>query len=142
MREENWFLALKALIALVVSWFLQFPPLLYTWFLFVLLDVVTGFSVAWRARKVKSAKMFTGGLKKVGILIIILVIYLLEHGLDSFPLLGWLPIAEITLSYYLLAEALSVCENLSLLGAPVPPWLVKRLRVYHEEIEDRLDVSD
>lgn len=134
--ERIWVL-IKIAFAAAVAWFLAFPTVLDVLLALIALDVITGFWCAWFHHRIQSTRMFVGGLKKCGIIIVVGLVYLVQHALNNTVLLSSIPLAEMVCVYYILSEALSILENLALMGVPVPLWLTRKLRIYHEEIENR-----
>lgn len=134
--ERIWVL-IKIAVAAAVAWFMSFPTVLDVLLALIALDIITGFWCAWFHHRIESTKMFSGGLKKCAIILIIGLVYLIQHALNNTAFLDSVPLAEMVCIYYILSESLSVLENLSLLGVPVPLWLTRKLRIYYEEIENR-----
>ena len=97
---------------------------------------------AWNAGELSSRVGLWGILKKVGYLVIVgvacVVDWLLRYGADS---LGWdWPVdflfASIVIIWLVINELLSILENVSAIGAPVPGFLqalLKKLKVHTED---------
>lgn len=74
----------------------------------IMVDFITGFIKAIKNKEISSEKIFFGGFKKITILIIVAVAYQLELGLGTnFNL------REITITYYIIQELVSVIQNAS-----------------------------
>ena len=107
-----------------------------------LTDYATGMTKAWNAGELSSRVGLWGILKKVGYLVIVgvacVVDWLLRYGADS---LGWnWPVdflfASIVIIWLVINELLSILENVSAIGAPVPGFmqaLLKKLKVHTED---------
>ena len=108
----------------------------------MVLDYITGMAKAWHAGELSSRVGLWGILKKVGYLVIVgvacVVDWLLRYGADS---LGWnWPVdflfASIVIIWLVINELLSILENVSAIGAPVPGFLqalLKKLKVHTED---------
>lgn len=108
----------------------------------MLLDYATGMTKAWNAGELSSRVGLRGILKKVGYLVIVgvaaVVDWLLRYGADT---LGWdWPVeflfASIVIIWLVINELLSILENVSAIGAPVPGFLqalLKKLKVHTED---------
>ena len=99
----------------------------------MVLDYITGMAKAWHAGELSSRVGLWGILKKVGYLVIVgvacVVDWLLRYGADS---LGW----SWPVDFLVINELLSILENVSAIGAPVPGFmqaLLKKLKVHTED---------
>ena len=90
--------------------------------IFIIVDIVTGYIVAWRDHNVSSSVMRSGIAKKAGEVLLVLSIEILTVALDLSP--------DITKFFSLLVtftEINSNLENLIALGVPVPLSIKNRL---------------
>jgi toxin secretion/phage lysis holin len=94
-------------------------PLLYTLVGFTAADCLTGFAKAVVRRELRSARMFSGGLKKLVIYVVVAVAAALDRLLPAQNL----AFRSLTIGYYLANEGLSVLENAALCGLPLPERL-------------------
>lgn len=115
----NWeFTGLKVLISTLVGFITSFlggsDSILELLIFMIIIDVVTGFIKGVKNKEISSEKIFFGGFKKITILIIVAVTYQLELGLGTnFNL------REITITYYIIQELVSVIQNASVFtGVP------------------------
>ena len=92
--------------------------------LMICLDFLTGFIKALAMKSLSSQKMFTGGVRKIGILLIVAA----ANVIDSVMELGGL-LRSVTISYFIANEGISFLENWSQLGLPVPQKLRNMLAV-------------
>ena len=112
----------------------QFASLL--WMLIVpvalmVLDFITGFANAWAKGEVISSKMRTGGVKKLGE-IVVLGIGLLFMGGFNMP-----KAIEAFLSLYIcVMELVSIAENLRDMGVPLPWIFRKGLKDIEKELNE------
>ena len=104
--------------------------------LFMLLDYFTGLAVGWlnKSRKTENGALsseigFIGFAKKIGILIAVSVACVLDKLAGSDVLRDAVIIAYIT------NEAISIIENLGIIGVPIPYKLRKAIEVLKEEEE-------
>ena len=99
----------------------------------ITLDYLTGVAAAWRQKRLNSETGAQGLLGKVGILVLVALAHVLDGLLGaSEPLLR-----TAAIYWYIANEALSITENLGLLGVPIPPQIVEaleRLRGRGEEV--------
>ena len=111
-------------------------------FIMVTLDYVTGMISAAVTRRLSSQRGFLGILKKLCYFIVVCV----GAGIDRLLLLiadtvglhlGLsLTVSVFVTSWLIINEAISVLENLALIGVPVPPFLgrlIRRLKVSVEQ---------
>lgn len=90
----------------------------WIWFfvLAVLFDILTGFAKSMVTHKVTSTKGTDGLIKHSTLLLIVIVLYPL------FEVSGFAPVADALVTFYILFYGVSVVENLSQMGLPVPSW--------------------
>lgn len=115
----NWeFTGLKVLISTLVGYVTGFlggtDKILELLIFMIMVDFITGFIKGIKNKNLNSDKIFFGGFKKITILIIVAVAYQLELGLGTnFNL------REITITYYIIQELVSVIQNASVFtGVP------------------------
>mgnify|MGYP003554616556 CR=1 FL=1 len=84
--------------------------------MFIVLDFISGMICAWVEKKVSSKVLYVGGIKKLGILIIVALAAQLDHIIGSNTAI--LRTAAIT--YYIANEGFSILENWGNLGLPLP----------------------
>lgn len=115
--------SIQGLLAVVggfLGWFLgELNGLLYALIAFVVVDYITGVLVALLERRLSSEMGFRGILKKVFIFVLvgignIIDIYLLKNGSA---------IRTAVIFFYLSNEGISILENCSNAGLPIPDKL-------------------
>jgi len=97
-----------------------------------LIDILTGMSVGIKCRELNSTRGLNGVVKHVCVIALILVVY---------PYMGLLnlePYANAFVGFYIVNYLISILENLTKLGAPVPKF-VKR---YLFKVKDYLEEGD
>lgn len=127
MKDQG---AIKMMIAVAIAmhgWFFPLRADLVTIvFALVAFDTITGFLRAYRWSQVSSSGFFRFALKMVVFYIMLATASLLDR-----LLVVNLPVSALALTcgYLATTEALSILENISELGFPVPSWLVSLLRL-------------
>jgi len=111
----------KLLFSIIVVLFAPFKIALLILFIMVLMDTLTGCIYAFRIKKFSSAKLRRGLGKFIMYTSSIVVVRLLEIGISE--VFKTTTFTNVTVSYLVLTESLSVLENLALLGAPLPMGL-------------------
>ena len=106
-----------------------FDGYLYTLLGFILIDYLTGIMVAMALRQVSSEIGFVGILKKM----LILVMVALGHLLDQNLLGGGATMRTAVIFFYVANEGISITENLTRLGFPIPAKLKQVLAQLNEE---------
>jgi toxin secretion/phage lysis holin len=96
-----------------------FDGYLYTLLGFILIDYLTGVMAAIAKRQISSEIGFVGILKKI----LILIIVAMGHLLDQNLLGGGAAMRTAVIFFYTANEGISITENLSRLGFPIPARL-------------------
>ncbi len=142
MKENTIKAALAAALGALCAYGIQLLVPVLVLLVVMVLDYITGMAKAWHAGELSSRVGLWGILKKVGYLVIVgvacVVDWLLRYGADS---LGWSwPVdflfASIVIIWLVINELLSILENVSAIGAPVPGFLqalLKKLKVHTED---------
>ena len=84
--------------------------------IFMVIDFISGFSKAWALKEFDSSKFYIGGVKKIGILLIVAV----AAQLDQLIHIDSMALRTVTISYYIANEGFSVLENWGAMGLPLP----------------------
>ena len=109
-----------------------FDGYLYTLLGFILIDYLTGVMAAVAKRQISSEIGFVGILKKI----LILVMVAMGHLLDQNLLGGGAAMRTAVIFFYTANEGISITENLSRLGFPIPARL-KSVLAQLSEKEDK-----
>ena len=107
-------------------------PLLLTLFISIAFDIIIGTLKAFVKGKVNSAISKDGISKHIGIVLLVMLVIIIFKPLEMENLVN------AVILFYIASYILSILENLSLLGVPLPEWLKKRfeiLRSDNDEIE-------
>lgn len=97
--------------------------------IFMITDFVSGFTKAWALKQFDSSKFYIGGVKKLGILLIVAV----AAQLDKFIHVDSMALRTVAISYYIANEGFSILENWGQLGLPLPKVLKDALAKLREE---------
>ena len=97
--------------------------------IFMITDFISGFTKAWALKEVNSSKFYIGGVKKLGILLIVAV----AAQLDKFIHIDSVALRTVAISYYIANEGFSILENWGQLGLPLPKLLKDALAKLREE---------
>lgn len=115
--------ALAAVGGFIVYWLGGLDQLLIALIAMVVLDYMTGLLAAWHNKTLSSAVGFRGIAKKVMLLGVVALAYIIERiTSDS------LPLREIAIMFFVVNEALSVLENAAKTGLPIPDKLKEVLQ--------------
>lgn len=83
---------------------------------FMTIDFISGFIKAWVLKEFDSSKFYIGGVKKIGILLIVAV----SAQLDLLIAIDGAALRTVTISYYIANEGFSILENCGEMGLPLP----------------------
>lgn len=86
---------------------------------FMTIDFVSGFIKAWALKEFDSSKFYIGGVKKLGILLIVAI----SAQLDLMISIDSMALRTVAISYYIANEGFSVLENWGAMGLPLPTAL-------------------
>ena len=98
--------------------------------IFMLADIITGFSNAYVNKTIVSHKMRSGIIKKCGEMLIIFL-----TALVCFVLQIPHQVIIFVAFYMVLMETISILENLDKIGVPIPAWIEKSLNNVADSIE-------
>ena len=84
--------------------------------IFMIADFVSGFTKAWALKEFDSSKFYIGGVKKIGILLIVAV----AAQLDTIIHVESMALRTVAISYYIANEGFSILENWGQMGLPLP----------------------
>ena len=140
----------KAAITAIITGFAEVlgwkGVLTVIWFLSMIIDYITG-SVSAAYNGEWSSKVARKGIfHKAGMLTVVIVSILADVSISiafenlkiSFPWSGY--IFPLVITWYIITELGSILENAIKMGANVPEWLVKMLKVSLKSVEEK--VSD
>lgn len=99
---------------------------------FMALDFISGFSKAWVLKEFDSSKFYIGGVKKMGILVIVGV----ATQLDQLIAIDTMALRTVTISYYIANEGFSILENWGQMGLPLPTPIKNALKKLRKDDEN------
>lgn len=118
----HYMAGVKWLAAIVVAQWLQVPNIMRALIVLMAIDYLTGFIAAIRKKSVSSEIGWWGLVRKLVTLILLLACHLIEATLGA----EW-RIEQIAAIGYCINETISVIENCSRIGVPIPAQLVSAL---------------
>ncbi len=146
MKDNNIFTVIISVIVAGVSAYLQIIAVPVVMLIAVMiLDYLSGMSAAWIVGELSSKKGIKGILKKVGYLALVcvgigvdfIICYCLEQIGVSFDIKMFFGL--IVTIWLIINELLSILENLSRMGVPVPKWLTKITNKLKVTVDDKAD---
>ena len=146
MEDNNIFLTVKAAIAAACAAFTAafgwLGWMVVAWVVCMGADYVSGSAAAAKAGEWSSEKARAGIWHKAGMILVVFVagvtdavLGMLVQNLPGFTLEYTALLLPLVLAWYILTELGSIAENAALLGAPVPGWLVRILKVGRELVD-------
>lgn len=117
------------MITLVTTIFLSFigkmlggfDKLMIMLIIFMIMDYMTGLMKAIINKRISSEIGFKGIFKKILILFMIAI----SHEIDS--VFNYVGIRYIIITFYIINEGISIIENASIIGLPIPPKIKSTL---------------
>lgn len=94
----------------------------------IVLDYLSGMIKAFNLKQLSSKVGFKGIMKKVGVLLIVMLGVLVDRVTGDTG-----AIRTLVIYYFVANEGLSIIENLSLAGVPIPKGLKKALKALKEK---------
>ena len=146
MENINWIkTSIVAILGALTGLWGWMGWLVVGWVAVMLLDYITGSMAAAKQGQWSSAKAREGIWHKAGMIVVVIVAagadLLISLVLAHIPAVQ-LPftygglICPIVLVWYVVTELGSIAENAVAMGAPVPGWLTKLLKVSKEVIDE------
>lgn len=142
--------ALTAILTALTALWGWFGWLVVAWIALMAIDYATGSAVAWKNGEWDSNVSLEGRWHKVGSFVAVLTAGILDMVLRH--LIGNAPITlpfeynallcPLVLVWYILTEAGSIVENAGALGAPIPSWLTKAIKVFRDKVDDAAGNDD
>lgn len=130
-NKEIWLASLAA--SLFTTLFGVWDMALRALVTFIFLDYATGVIKAWLLKEISSAKGYQGLIKKSLILVVIIVANMADNVINTNGLF------RDTICYiYISIEAISILENLSACGVPIPKPIIDKLVQLRSSAEQNL----
>ena len=133
MNKLDLTIITTGILAIFTYLFGSFDILIQGAFMFIVLDFTTGLVKAWHNGEVSSNKSRKGLLKKTMFLSMILI----GHWLDKISLIpdNSMSFRTLVLVFIIANEGISILENISEMGVPIPRFLKKAF----ERLDKRKD---
>ncbi len=146
MENENIFLTIKAAVAAACAAFTAafgwLGWMVVAWVVCMAIDYVSGSAAAAKAGEWSSEEARAGIWHKAGMIFVVFVagvtdavLGLLVQNIPGFDFHYTALLLPLVLAWYILTELGSIAENAALLGAPVPAWLVRVLKVGRDMVD-------
>ncbi len=106
----------------------------------ILLDIATGVAVAIIEKNVSSDIGRAGVTRKVIVLLAVALAELAGRSVSVMITMPWgapMSLGGAVAAYYLVHELISITENMSRAGVPVPPFVRARLAKVREEMDEQ-----
>ncbi len=114
----------------LVYWLGGLDQLLAALLALIVLDYITGIIKSWHQGTLSSAVGFRGIAKKVMILGVVAMSFVIQK-----LTMGAMPVREITIVFFIGNEGISILENAAQIGLPLPAALRKALVQLSKEQE-------
>ena len=128
--------AISAAAGAVASFFCGLPPILWVLLAVMTLDYLTGIlcGIMGKSQKTEhgglsSSTAFTGLLKKLLIIAIVSLAYLLDHAVTLNVGVQFAAVSGATCLWFIASEGISIVENAAQMGVPIPKALKQALEV-------------
>lgn len=105
--------------------------LIITLLIFLVLDYATGIFKGAKNGELNSMRGYQGIMKKVGVMIGVIIAVQLDR------LVGSEMFRNSTITFFVLNEGISIVENLTIIGVELPQPLVKFMKAWKEQENDR-----
>ena len=137
MNKLDLTIITTGILAIFTYLFGSFDILIQGAFMFIVLDFTTGLVKAWHNGEVSSNKSRKGLLKKTMFLSMILI----GHWLDKISLIpdNCMSFRTLVLVFIIANEGISILENISEMGVPIPGFLKKAFERLDNEKEEGPD---
>ena len=134
--KENILQTLAAAAGAVASFFCGLPPILWVLLAVMTLDYLTGIICGCMGKSMKtehgglsSSTAFSGLMKKLLIIIIVALAYLLDHAVTLGAGVQFAAVSGATCLWFIASEGISVVENAAQMGVPIPKAMKHALEV-------------
>lgn len=134
--KEKIIQALAAAAGAVASFFCGLPPILWVLLAVMTLDYLTGIICGIMGKSLKtehgglsSSTAFSGLLKKLLIIVIVALAYLLDHAVTLGVGVQFAAVSGATCLWFIASEGISVVENAAQMGVPIPKVMKQALEV-------------
>ena len=134
--KEKVLQALAAAAGAAASFFCGLPPILWVLLAVMTLDYLTGIICGIMGKSTKtehgglsSSTAFSGLMKKILILTIVALAYLLDHAVTLNVGVQFAAVSGATCLWFIASEGISVVENAAQIGVPIPKVMQSALEI-------------
>lgn len=134
--KEKILKTLAAAAGAVASFFCGLPPILWVLLAVMTLDYLTGIICGAMGKSLKtdngglsSSAAFSGLLKKLLIIVIVALAYLLDYAVTLGAGVQFAAVSGASCLWFIASEGISVIENAAQMGVPVPSVITQALEV-------------
>lgn len=140
---------ISAALGAVMSFFVGMPPVMWVLIGMMTLDYATGLitgamgvSNKTEGGRMSSRAAFDGLMKKVMIIFVVLLAVLLDMAVETGAGVSFSAVTGATCLWFIASEGVSVIENTSALGVPIPEILKKALEIMKEGNGDKKENTE
>lgn len=139
---NGWKVLIAAVLAALGAYLRQLAAPLWVLGVVMLLDYISGISAAWATKTLDSRTGILGIIKKVCYLLIVAVGMVIDYLIQllgaevGLSLEGTYYVGLVVIIWLIINECISILENTSEMGVPVPPFiegLLTRLKRHTEK---------
>ena len=134
--KEKILQTLAAAAGAVASFFCGLPPILWVLLAVMTIDYLTGIICGAMGKSLKtdngglsSSAAFSGLLKKLLIIVIVALAYLLDYAVTLGVGVQFAAVSGASCLWFIASEGISVIENAAQMGVPVPNVITQALEV-------------
>lgn len=143
------FQTIAAAAGAVASFFCGLPPILWALLAVMSLDYITGLICGAVGKSPKSTNgglssstAFAGLMKKLLIIVIVALAYLLDAVVSMDAGVSFAAVSGASCLWFISSEGVSVLENASLIGVPIPKVIRQALEVMRGNDESKDDSAN
>lgn len=124
----------------LASWYLSLSPVVTALILLSSLDIFSGLVRAWNQKNLSSTVSRKGMTKKAMIFIIVGAAWILDKKLGIQAATS-IELSAMVAGFYCVTEVISIIENATQIGLPVPKALVDKLHAANSAAEAPVEVK-
>lgn len=140
---------LAAIGGAIASFFIGLPPIIWILLAVMTIDYVTGIVCGFMGVSPKtetgglsSRAAFTGLLKKMLIILVVLLAALLDKAVSMGAGVTFEAVAGFTCLWFIASEGFSILENVAAMGIPIPKILMQALEIMRSKGEGTIGLKD
>lgn len=112
-------------VAAILGWFSNMPDVVRVLLMVMAFDILAGAALSIAKRKLSAGVAWSGVGKKAVTLIIVALTYTVSNMIVGADLAA--PVGQAVAGFYIYVEVVSVLQNASLIGIPIPDFLKNAL---------------